>query len=77
MYNAVLCLSLCHNVTPMKSEGGSWELQGSSPDELALVRLGGEVGLRITYRDDYKAVIEGDLRHADVQQPEAEVNMNL
>ena len=62
MYSAVLCLALCHNVTPLKNaEGGGWELQGSSPDELALVRLGGSVGLKLKYRDDNAALVEGEM----------------
>ena len=36
--NAIYALIICHNVTPVIDED-TRELQGSSPDELALVSL--------------------------------------
>jgi len=55
--DAVLALSLCHNVTPVydQGEGGEGEApesyQAASPDEVALVQWTREVGLSLVGRD--------------------------
>lgn len=47
--DAMLALSVCHNVTPCV-ENGKIELQAASPDEVALVRFAGWLGLRLVER---------------------------
>jgi len=47
--------------TPTKVDNSTWDLQGSSPDELALVKFANEAGLRLTYRDDNSITVECDL----------------
>ncbi|GAW12766.1 hypothetical protein ANO14919_021370 [Xylariales sp. No.14919] len=59
--DVVLALALCHNVTPtMEEEGGQTvtSYQASSPDEIAIVRWTELVGLRLTYRDRKRMVLE-------------------
>lgn len=45
--NAVLALSLCHNVTPVKTETGEVEFQASSPDEVAMVKFTDSIGVTL------------------------------
>ncbi|KAI0407351.1 phospholipid-translocating P-type ATPase [Xylaria palmicola] len=59
--DVVLALALCHNVTPtMDEEDGEiiTSYQASSPDEIAIVRWTESVGLRLTYRDRKRMVLE-------------------
>ncbi|KAI0424795.1 phospholipid-translocating P-type ATPase [Xylaria sp. FL1042] len=59
--DVVLALALCHNVTPtMEEEEGQaiTSYQASSPDEIAIVRWTESVGLRLTYRDRKRMVLE-------------------
>ncbi|KAI0911221.1 phospholipid-translocating P-type ATPase [Ustulina deusta] len=59
--DVVLALALCHNVTPtMEEEDGQTitSYQASSPDEIAIVRWTESVGLRLTYRDRKRMVLE-------------------
>ncbi|KAI0525724.1 phospholipid-translocating P-type ATPase [Xylaria bambusicola] len=59
--DVVLALALCHNVTPtMEDEDGQTitSYQASSPDEIAIVRWTESVGLRLTYRDRKRMVLE-------------------
>ncbi|GAP92741.1 putative phospholipid-translocating ATPase [Rosellinia necatrix] len=59
--DVVLALALCHNVTPtMEEEDGQMmtSYQASSPDEIAIVRWTESVGLRLTYRDRKRMVLE-------------------
>ncbi|KAI0874152.1 phospholipid-translocating P-type ATPase [Hypoxylon argillaceum] len=59
--DVVLALALCHNVTPtMEEEDGhnTTSYQASSPDEIAIVRWTESVGLRLTYRDRKRMVLE-------------------
>ncbi|CAD7940116.1 unnamed protein product [Amoebophrya sp. A120] len=53
IFDAIRCLALCHNVTPHGS-GSSWDLQGASPDEIALVKFANSSGLKLTQRTDYQ-----------------------
>lgn len=49
----VKALALCHNVSPV-TESGETVYQASSPDEIALVRFGKDVGINLTQRgQDY------------------------
>ena len=45
----ITALVLCHNVTPAVEEGERL-LQGSSPDEVALVKLAEELGYKLLRR---------------------------
>lgn len=57
----VLALALCHNVTPTTDEEDgvkTTSYQASSPDEIAIVRYTGEVGLKLSYRDRQTIVLE-------------------
>ncbi|TGJ83788.1 hypothetical protein E0Z10_g4995 [Xylaria hypoxylon] len=59
--DVVLALALCHNVTPtVEEEDGQMitSYQASSPDEIAIVRWTESVGLRLTYRDRKRMVLE-------------------
>ncbi|KAI1823138.1 phospholipid-translocating P-type ATPase [Xylaria intraflava] len=59
--DVVLALAICHNVTPtVEQEGGQTitSYQASSPDEIAIVRWTESVGLRLTYRDRRRMVLE-------------------
>jgi len=50
----ILSLSICHNVTPVKSENPAeekTEYQASSPDEIALVKFAEEMQCKLIYRD--------------------------
>jgi magnesium-transporting ATPase (P-type) len=52
--DSILALMICHNVTPVLEEDGSRVLQGSSPDELTLVKFGEYVGYSLKSRsEDY------------------------
>lgn len=49
--NAVLALSLCHNVTPVTSEeDGGIEFQASSPDEVAMVKFSATINVHLHER---------------------------
>ncbi|KAJ5127687.1 hypothetical protein N7448_008466 [Penicillium atrosanguineum] len=57
----ILALGLCHNVTPTTEEEDGQKVtayQASSPDEIAIVRYTGEVGLKLSYRDRQNVVLE-------------------
>ncbi|KAI0491204.1 phospholipid-translocating P-type ATPase [Xylaria cf. heliscus] len=59
--DVVLALALCHNVTPTVEEEDGQAItsyQASSPDEIAIVRWTESVGLRLTYRDRRRMVLE-------------------
>ncbi|KAL0237163.1 hypothetical protein PCE1_000560 [Barthelona sp. PCE] len=47
---ALMCLLLCHNVTPVE-EDGTRVLQASSPDEIALVEFAEKCGYRLKQRE--------------------------
>src|SRR5271156_2423176 len=50
--DAVYALAVCHNVTPTIDENtGEVQYQASSPDEVAIVRWCGLVGLQLVHRD--------------------------
>lgn len=38
--DTLTALMVCHNVTPVIEENGEQSLQGSSPDQLTLVKFG-------------------------------------
>lgn len=42
---------ICHNVTPVEEDDGSEGLQGSSPDEITLVKFGEELGYKLKERE--------------------------
>lgn len=47
----VCALALCHNVTPTTDELGNITFQAASPDEVAIVKWTGKMGLLLTHRD--------------------------
>jgi phospholipid-translocating ATPase len=50
--DAVYALAVCHNVTPTTDENtGEVQYQASSPDEVAIVRWCGLLGLQLVHRD--------------------------
>ncbi|KAF8438445.1 hypothetical protein L210DRAFT_2265922 [Boletus edulis BED1] len=49
--DVVLCLALCHNVTPVTNDDGTITYQASSPDEVAIVKWTESVGLTLIARD--------------------------
>jgi phospholipid-translocating ATPase len=46
----MLALMICHNVTPVFEDDGERVLQGSSPDEITLVKFGEELGFKLKER---------------------------
>jgi phospholipid-translocating ATPase len=54
---AILCLALCHNVTPVTHEDGHVEFQASSPDEVAMVKFADSVGVKLLDRTLKKIVL--------------------
>jgi phospholipid-translocating ATPase len=50
VYDIILALALCHNVTPVL-ENGKISYQAASPDEVAIVRWTQHVGIELIYRD--------------------------
>ncbi|KAM0688399.1 putative aminophospholipid-translocase [Conglomerata obtusa] len=53
VYDLVIGLSVCHNVTPVNEEGVT-TYQASSPDEVAIVQWAQKVGVKLIYRDSHK-----------------------
>ncbi|WFD43664.1 P-type phospholipid transporter [Malassezia psittaci] len=51
VFDVVIALALCHNVTPIIDEDGSVTYQASSPDEVAIVNWTESVGLKLIARD--------------------------
>ena len=43
--DAIKCIALCHNVTPVETDDGGMEYQAASPDEVALVKFTESVGV--------------------------------
>lgn len=43
----IMCIALCHNVTPVPAEDGGIEYQAASPDEVALVKFTESVGVTL------------------------------
>ncbi|KAI9832743.1 MAG: putative aminophospholipid-translocase [Phylliscum demangeonii] len=59
--DVVLALALCHNVTPTTEEKDGERMttyQGSSPDEIAILRWTESVGLRLSHRDRRLMILE-------------------
>ena len=56
--DAISAIALCHNVTPMLNEDNKKVLQGSSPDELALVTAAEEFGLNLVHRDSRSITLQ-------------------
>ena len=50
IYDTILALSLCHNVTPVVEDDGSTSYQASSPDEVAIVKWTEKIGLKLVSR---------------------------
>jgi phospholipid-translocating ATPase len=46
-----LSLTVCHNVTPVYNDEGEKDLQASSPDEVALVKFGEYLDMKLVSRD--------------------------
>jgi phospholipid-translocating ATPase len=51
VFETMLALALCHNVTPVIEEDGEIVYQASSPDEVAIVKWCEVVGMVLLYRD--------------------------
>ncbi|EJU00637.1 phospholipid-translocating P-type ATPase [Dacryopinax primogenitus] len=49
--DVILSLALCHNVTPVSNDDGTVTYQAASPDEVAIVKFTGSVGLTLNHRD--------------------------
>jgi phospholipid-translocating ATPase len=67
--DAVLALMICHNVTPVLEDDGSRVLQGSSPDELTLVKFGEELGFSLRDRtEDFMEIVssKGEVYQFDI-----------
>lgn len=60
VYDVVLALALCHNVTPVVNEDGSVTYQASSPDEVALVRWTASVGMTLLARDQHSITLQAE-----------------
>ncbi|KAL4401780.1 putative aminophospholipid-translocase [Malassezia pachydermatis] len=60
IYDVVLALALCHNVTPVVNEDDSVTYQASSPDEVALLEWTGSVGLQLVARDQHSITLESE-----------------
>lgn len=60
VYELVLTLALCHNVTPTYDDLNSDEVayQAASPDEIAIVKFTESVGLKLVQRDRNSMVIK-------------------
>ena len=56
--DAVLALSLCHNVTPTKDDYGNISLQAASPDEIAIVSWTCWLGMELVHRDLNTIILE-------------------
>lgn len=61
VYDMVMALALCHNVTPVTNEDGSVTYQASSPDEVALVDWTRSMGVHLAARDQHSITLSGDL----------------
>lgn len=57
VYDLLVGLSVCHNVTPI-NEDGERTYQASSPDEVAIVSWTDSVGMRLVQRDSETIVLE-------------------
>lgn len=55
---AILCLAVCHNVTPVTNDDGTVEFQASSPDEVAMVKFADSVGVKLHERTLKKIVLK-------------------
>ena len=53
----VTALALCHNVTPVIDEGKK-DIQGSSPDEVSLVKYADELGIELVERKLNELIIK-------------------
>ncbi|KAH3902766.1 aminophospholipid-translocating P4-type ATPase NEO1 SCDLUD_000355 [Saccharomycodes ludwigii] len=51
VYDMLITLALCHNVTPTFEDNGELSYQAASPDEIAIVKFTQEVGLSLFKRD--------------------------
>ena len=49
--NSLETLALCHNVSPVTDDDGSFSYQAASPDEVALVKYADLTGLKLEARD--------------------------
>jgi len=66
VFNAILALAVCHNVTPITTDEGRWSLQAASPDEVALVKFAAEVGIKLVDRDDSEINVVQTNKTSDV-----------
>ena len=53
----VTALVVCHNVTPV-FDNGERTFQASSPDEIALVKIGESLGMKLISRDQNEIIVE-------------------
>ena len=58
VFDVVMALALCHNVTPIVDEDGSMTYQASSPDEVAIVNWTESVGLKLVARDQHSIQLQ-------------------
>ncbi|KAI8711636.1 Phospholipid-transporting ATPase [Fusarium sp. LHS14.1] len=65
----LLAVALCHTCIPEATENGDIEYQGSSPDEVALVRAAKEMGFIVTQRSSQAVTVSilGSTGRPDVQ----------
>jgi len=74
----ILALNLCHNVTPVtndtKPDRPRKELQASSPDEVALVTFGEEMGIELVKTEPGKSMV---LKYPNGVLDEFEILMNF
>ncbi|KAF5002150.1 hypothetical protein FDECE_10712 [Fusarium decemcellulare] len=54
---AVLAMALCHTCLPESADDGTIQYQGSSPDEVALVRAAQEMGFVVTKRSSQSVTV--------------------
>lgn len=66
VYNAILALGLCHTVTPITNDAGSWDLQAASPDEVALVKFAADCGIKLLSRDDHEITVQLPTKNPDL-----------
>lgn len=62
VYDVVMALALCHNVTPVTNADGSVTYQASSPDEVALVDWTRSIGVDLVARDQHSITLAYEQR---------------
>lgn len=57
VFDLLVGLSVCHNVTPT-CENGERTYQASSPDEVAIINWTNSIGMKLVHRDSEKIILE-------------------